>query len=684
MNLPRVLNKFVPFDGGTDEETPPLRMKPGMAYSSENFEQDINGGYSRIEGYERFDGQPAPSDATYTTITINMTGTVAVDDAITGNNSSATAVVIAIGEANAYLALTKVVGTFVTGEDLLVSAVAQATATAGPITGGASTSQLDAQYYNLAADAYRSDIAAMTGSGPVLGVWMYNDVVYAIRNAVGDATANMWKSTANGWAAVDLGYELAFTAGGTYTIAEGDVIVGNTSTANATVTRVVLTSGAWADSNAAGKLIFTTQNNNFTAEVLDVGANLGVANIAGNSTDLTLLPDGRWEFINHNFGGGVTTKRMYGADGVNRAFEFDGTVFVPIDTGMTTDTPLHITAHKNQLFLSFGASVQHAAPGTPYIWSALLNASEIALGDTVTNFKSMPGTESGGALMITTKNTSKILYGSGVSTWNLVTYSDDVGGYDYTIQSPGTTLFFDDIGLISLQAAQEFGNFTATGITDGFKSFVQTNRSLTVGSCLMRDKNQYRIFFSGGYGLFLTLEKGRVRGAMKVLFTDVPTCLCFGETSAGKAKAYFGASDGIVYEMEKGTSFDGDAIYAFLDIAYNFTSGPRVINRYRHASLETRGLGYTEFSFSYDVDYATTLKEQVGGTTKTVSLSAVNWDDFTWDAFVWDGATLTPEELSMDGSGENVSLKIITNGDYFYPIRFTGANIAYSPRRLKR
>jgi len=55
-SLPPIKRKFINFDGGLDTETPPLRLETGYCYEAQNFECDINGGYSRIEGYERFDG----------------------------------------------------------------------------------------------------------------------------------------------------------------------------------------------------------------------------------------------------------------------------------------------------------------------------------------------------------------------------------------------------------------------------------------------------------------------------------------------------------------------------------------------------------------------------------------------------------------------------------------------------
>ena len=47
--------------GGLDLETPALTVSPGRMLACKNFEVNTLGGYTRIEGYERFDGQPQPS-----------------------------------------------------------------------------------------------------------------------------------------------------------------------------------------------------------------------------------------------------------------------------------------------------------------------------------------------------------------------------------------------------------------------------------------------------------------------------------------------------------------------------------------------------------------------------------------------------------------------------------------------
>jgi hypothetical protein len=265
-------------------------------------------------------------------------------------------------------------------------------------------------------------------------------------------------------------------------------------------------------------------------------------------------------------------------------------VFVPIATGMTTDAPSHVYAHKKQLFFSFIGSVQHAAPGTPYIWSPVLGASELAMGDTVTGFMSQPGSESVGALAIFTRNQTSILYGTGVANWQLISYRSELGAYAYSIQDVGYTLFLDDQGITNLQTAQAFGNFSHAALSKRIRPWLNTQRTKTTASCVSRDKSQYRLFFSDQYALYLTFDGRKVIGMMPMLLGNAVRCVWSSEESDGSETIFFGSTNGMVYQMEKGTSFDGDAIEHYLHLAFNFSKSPRVNKRYRE--VRARGVRF--------------------------------------------------------------------------------------------
>lgn len=676
--------EFLAFTGGADYVSPPLRIPPGFAREAQNWEQDINGGYSRVVGYERFSGKAKPSDAAYAVLDITLTGALAVADVLTDNAGTSFGTVIAIEAGNARVALTLMTGHFTAG-NIKVGAVTVGTCAAAEVTDGAATPLLHAQYRNLAADVYRALIAAVPGSGTLLGVWLYNDVVYAFRNNAGATAVDMYKSTASGWSLVALGREVAFTSGGTYTVVEGDTITGATSAATAVITRVVLTSGTWAAGTAAGRLIFASQTGTFQAENLNVGANLNVATIAGNSSAITFaVPNGRFEFMNKNFGGSANTTRMYGCDGKNRGFEFDGTVFVPIATGMTADTPTHLCAHKNHLFFSFVGSIQHCAPGQPYVWSVIVGAAELAMGDTVTGFMPQPSGTTEAALAIFTRNNISILYGSGVASWLLNPFEEEAGGYAYSIQRVGTTYMFDDRGLTSLRTTQTYGNFASATLSKRIHSWLKTKRTLVSASCIIRDKNQYRLFFSDGSALYVTFDNGKIVGMLPILLVDPVRCVVSGEMLDGTEVCFMGSADGFVYQMEKGTSFDGDAIEAFLHLVFNHSGTPRQMKHYRTCTFEIAGDGYFAFSFTYELGYAATTIEQPGSVTIVNNLSPALWDSFVWDSFFWDGLNLLPAEAKLEGDGENISLRIRSNSDYYEAARISGALITYTPRVLKR
>lgn len=671
---------FVPFKGGFDILTPPLSLPDGYLREAQNFECSTTSGYQTVLGYERFDGRTKPSSVTYAILNITLTGSIAVGNTITGVTSAATAVVLAV--VTGYLVITKIVGTFNASETLNVSGAPQATTTALAITDGASTTLLHAQYINLAADNYRADIAAITGSGNILGVIMYNDVVYAFRNNAGATAAVLWKSTSSGWSQVTLYYELSFTVGSGTAPAEAATIT--KGAVSATVKRVILQSGTWAGGTAAGRFIISAPaGGSFPAGAFTAGV---TATCSGAETQITLQPSGRYEFDVYNFYGGTGTNRIYGCDRVNRGFEFDGDVFVPIVTGMTSDVPIHVRCHKNHLFLAFSGSVQHSSIGFPYQWSPVSGAAELAMGDTVTGFMPQAGTETTGALAVFSRNRISILYGTGGANWNLVTYLQDAGAFAHTIQQVGHTLMLDDRGITTLEASTSYayGNFITSTLTQNIQTWINERRTKALSSCIVRDKSQYRIFFSDKSAAYITLDGTKVVGIMPIVLEHQAKCVWSGEMLNGSEAIFFGSDNGMVYQMEKGTSLDGSDIEAYAHLGFNFIKSPRMRKRFRKAVFEVQGTGYAEFQFSYDLGYTSTEIPQSGITTLTTSFSGSKWDSFTWDAFIWDGQTLSPAETDMTGTAENVSIKIRSVSDYYSQLKFSGVVLNYSPRRLLR
>jgi hypothetical protein len=407
--------------GGLDLITPTLSLPPGVARDAQNFEVSTTGGYSRISGYERFDGRKSPSTASFTIISLSSVAGVSVGSTIKNLANTINGVVAAVEGNN--VIYTKAVGTFTVGTSVYIGASLIGTVTAVGVA--PANSLAIATYTAAASDIYRADIGAVPGSGPIRGVAYLGNTVYAWRDNVGATAMAIYKSSATGWTSVALGWELPFTGGTGTAIVAGDTVVGASSGATGVVARVVLENGTtW--NGGSGRLILSSTTGTFAAaEHLNVSTKR--ADCAGAATAITLQPGGRVETVIANMGGAGATNRLYGADGVNRGFEFDGTVYVPIKTGMAVDTPLHVSVHKNYLFFSFGSSVQYSGLGTPYVWSIVLGAGELVMPETVTCFQSMPGDETTGSLAIYGKNNTFVLYGTVSSQWNLVPYDRGTG-----------------------------------------------------------------------------------------------------------------------------------------------------------------------------------------------------------------------------------------------------------------
>lgn len=677
MNLPQVKYDLIRLEGGLDQVTPTLSLRPGFMRRSANFECSVTGGYTRIAGYERFDGRPAPSAATYTVVTCNLTSPVSVGNQITGATSGSTAKVIAISGNN--LIVTREVGFLSNGENIRVSGTVVGSIL--EVSGVAADGLTDVQYRALAADDYRADIQAVPGSGPVRGVAYFAGKVYAWRNNAGGTALGMYMSTSGGWAAVPLGIELKFD-NGDIAIPDGATVVGATSGATAVVRRTVVQGGSWGGVNKAfGRLIFTSVTGTFQDnENLRVGG-VVYAVADGTASQMTWLPNGRVQYVVANFGGSQTNRRMYFCDGKNRAFEWDGNYLVPITTTMSPDAPTCIQAHKQHLFLAFGHSLQFSAIGNPYVWDPVLGAGEIAMNDVITNLIVLPGDQSSGAMGVYTLNDTSVLYGSSEADFKLSNFNSGTGALPNTAQNMDQTYVFSERGVMAMGTSLNFGNFLASSMTMNIRPFVQIRRNLATASLINREKGQYRVFFSDGTGLYLTIANGKYLGAAPVQFPKVVLCCTEGGNEDGPELSYFGSTDGFVYALDAGTSFDGEVIPANITLVYNATGSPRVLKRYRRASVELTGDAYAKFDFAYDLGYRTPEIDQPGEQSYENDLRSAYWDSFIWDNFVWDGRDISPSEIEVTGTAENMAIRISSVSNLFKPFTLNSIIVHYTLRR---
>lgn len=678
--FPKLLADFRPMAGGLDLVTPRISLDPGKCFDAQNYEPVTVGGYRRINGYERFDGRPSPTAASYWTLAATVMGTVTVGATLTGATSGATGKVL--GVYSATIVLGRVTGTFQASEALKISGTTVATSTGQSYLSGAALSSDDADYRLLAANDLRADIQALPGAGPVRGVFVLNDVRFALRDNVGATASVLYKATNSGWVAVDLGHEIQFTAA-TAQISDGDTITGGTSGATATVARALLRAGSWT-SAGVGTLVLTNIVGTFqNGEALKKGAT-SCATASTVATPITRQPGGYVETIRENFFGAAGTRRTYGCDGVNLAFEFDGTTYVPIRTGMATDAPTHLWSFRDYLLLAFGASVQLSGIGAPYAWSVVLGAAEISTGANVTGFVTQAGTFAGASLGIFTADKTFVLYGTSASNFVLIPSIYELGYVAGTIQPVSNNTYgLTARGLQSLVTTLNYGDFQFAAISFFVQPLINAKQGLATASVALKAKNQYRLFFSDGTGIVVGLTGEKVAGIMPLNYGKPVRCMITAQLSNGTEVTYFGSDDGYVYQDNTGTSFDGDVIEAWVRPAFNHLKSPLVRKQYRRAKFEVDCDGFAMVNIAYDLGYANMDAQPPAAQADQQIIGAgAYWDQFTWDTFTWDAALVSMTDISLDGAETNIGFLFYSKRAQDDPHTLQAVNLLYTPRRL--
>jgi hypothetical protein len=680
MKLPRVQIKseYIKFFGGLDTESPALSISPGALMRGMNYVCRAEGGYARIDGYERYSGKPSPSAAVYYYAPCAFSnGGPAVGDSITGVTSSSTATVITVGVN--YINFTNPSAPFTATEVFNVGATAKGTFTAAQATNAETSALLHATALNLAADVYRAAIAKPAGATAVRGLALLNGTLYAFVDDATDSYGEIYKATTGGWSKITLHSEIRFT-GGVAAISEGDTISQTVSSATALVRRVVLESGTWGGGDAAGRLIISSITGAFNAvNVLQVSA-ATKATASSLATAITIVKGGRYETIVSNFTGSTATRRIYGCDGKNRGFEFDGSVYVPINTGMTVDTPEYVTALKSQLIFSFHGSSQNSGVGLPYEWTVTMGAGEIAVGDDITGYSIEAKT-----LLIMSRNSSNQLFGENIENYIVEPLDAEIGAIPRTIQALGKAYCLDDRGIIQITRAQEYGNFNLATVSKRIQRVVNAMQPLVVASAVYRGETQYRLYGSDGTGISMTIGAGT--NGIEYYFSefeypDIVSCTTAGEDSTGKDVMFFGSTTGMVYQADKGSSFDGEDIESYVWLPFNHSKSPEILKSYRKATIEMTAMGYSNFRMWAEFSYGDTDTMAQVSEIKELPGAGGHWDLSNWGDFYYDTKVVASPSLSLAGDGSNIGLVIYSKTDIDLGHTLDGVLLQYIPRRL--
>lgn len=681
-----VATDYYPFNGGLDIMDPPTTIPPGALIGCSNFEPAIRGGYRRVDGYERFDGHASPSDATFVTLSLNTVAAIAVGQ--TATQGGATGIVAYIDATNLAVVLVNVTGAFVVGA---VTIGGNGFTITDVFENAGSTTALTATY-QLQKFLYLQQFIARLPYATVLGIFPYLNTVYAIAS---DGThGHLYKATASGWTEIALGIKIQFT-NGVYSSsmqppAEGTVCTGTTSGATFTINRINATSGTWG-TDAAGWIVVSSITGTPVAGETFHDSSATVLFTYQSNAAQTLPASGIYDYRVFNFNAAqnpATGYRLYAANGVGQGFEFEGTqsVFCNIDTGMSPDTPTHLEIHASYLFFGFpGGSLQNSGYQYPLNWNPVFGASERSVGEDITFLKE----DVSETLVIGTAKRIWTLTGISTELFQIQVYSPNAGAIPLTVQQPAQIIYMEDRGFTTFSASQEFGDFEANSLSDKIMTLVSrlVANDTPVGAIVTRKKNLYRIAFASGTVLSLGMNaKGQFTGWAPGNYPISPTLYVCGytqQTGGPQVERAFMADDtGMVYEIDKGWTFDGAGVPAFAKLAYYSSKSPDIYKRYRRLRVDLQPEGWLSLILAVDFDYGNRTAQNNYPLPFTTPGGI--WDVSLWDTFLWDAPQYTQAIMKVEGEGYNIGLFFSSSANTDFPYTLYGASLQWSRRIINR
>ena len=627
------------FGGGLYTNLSPLQLGnrfPGSARILRNFEPSIEGGYRRIEGYEKYDDNYIPPYG---------------EPVVQGSGQSGTTLEIA----NIYT-------TPVEGDTLTIAGVS---GTYTIDTGGVSYSSANKTAtltLTASLDSSPADQAAVTfgnTSDTIEGVAYFGSRAIAFRNS------DLFESTGSGWSKIntpDYGTVLVdggSQTGGTLDVDGIDVTpqAGDTFTI-AGVEKVYTIIGAVSVTSGAATITITP---NLASSPADDAAItfLSTSRESGNKH--------RW--AQYRF---ASTNRIVMVDGTNPPAYYDGTTFVSIDDAPSSAIGAeHVAIFKNHAFYAKDNILVFSAPYDEDSFDVGLGAGEIDIGASITGlivFREQ--------LIIFCEQKIFRLAGTTVSDFQLQSITDDIGCIDTdTIQEVGgDVVFLAPDGLRMLSGTERIGDFGLAVISkviqSEFDNFI--TKSTSYASLVIREKSQYRLL---GFSSSITDES-----AVGILGTQFSgqggSEMAWGELRGIRAYvAYsiytsttetilFANTDGYVYQMESGNSFDGDDIRATFSTPFvAINEDPRVRKTFYKLFLyaDPQGSVTTNVSLKYDFDTEGTIQPtpiELSNTTGAVGF----YGDATYGSISYGTKLKKLFGTQVIGSGFTVSLQFVSEG----------------------
>jgi len=576
----------IEFKGGLITNLSPLQQAinaPGSARILRNYEPSIDGGYKRIQGYEKFDsniiapyGNPVVNGASQSGTSLALRAihtTPAVGDTLTIAGVSGT-YTVASGGVSYNATRDEVTLT-------LTSSLASSPANGAVVTFATVTTENYANgmtYFNgKAVVAMNADIVETSGSG------------YTKINKPNYGTPLVDGASQTGTTLVADAFDTFPQAGDVFTIAGIDKVY-----------RVETTVSSYSHSG--------TKEVNITIDP-------ALASSPADNAAITFISSDREGAVNTRFDEvdftGTTTLVI--VDETNAPALYNGTTFTVLDSAPSDVIGAKVVAtHKNHIFYGKGRVLSFGAPLTTTDFESGNGAGSIGLDADIVAIKSFRD-----QLIVFTTSSIFRLNGDALATFNLQPITRDIGctQTDSVQEIGGDVVFMAPDGLRLLSATERIGDFGLAPITKKiqgtFNEFVKLHTDFF--SLVIRNKSQYRLF---GWNDNFTRPN-----AQGILFTQFASpgeesVIDFAETRGIQVTAcasvysgttefvIFSGKEGFLHRMENDTSsFDGNNIATTFATPFYPINDPRLRKTIYKAQFYLDPEGRVNFDLNLKFDF---------------------------------------------------------------------------------
>lgn len=220
----------------------------------------------------------------------------------------------------------------------------------------------------------------------------------------------------------------------------------------------------------------------------------------------------RYEFVTANFYADRELDSIYGVHGLPRAFAYNGDFFYKVCTQADElkDSPRHVAYHHGHLALGYDEGrIDMSVIGQPYNFDGALGASSHSVGDKITGLLPLSGT----ILGVFGSKSIWGISGTTVDNFNTQVISPNIGAIEYTICDMGEPTYANAYGIYTLSQTQRYGDYLGTPMSADVSPWLRprlvrkyTSEKEVVVAWPVRSKNQYRLAFSDGYVLSMTMN----------------------------------------------------------------------------------------------------------------------------------------------------------------------------------